>query len=59
MASAVAGPLRFEQVPRSRARRALGKSFPYQVVFFVFPERVRVIAVAHQKQRPRYWRKRT
>jgi plasmid stabilization system protein ParE len=59
MARAAAAPLRFPLLRRSRARRALGKRFPYLVVFYVFPDRVRVIAVAHQKQRPRYWSKRT
>ncbi|MBK8941031.1 MAG: hypothetical protein IPM79_26315 [Polyangiaceae bacterium] len=32
---------------------------PYQIVFFVFPDRVRVIAVAHQHRRPSYWRDRS
>lgn len=49
-------PLHFQKVARTKARRALGTRFPYQVVFFVLTDRVRVIAVAHQKQRPRYWR---
>jgi len=58
IARVVAGPLQFPQVRRSRARRAFGTRFPYQIVFFAFPERIRVIAVAHQKQRPHYWRRR-
>lgn len=53
------GPLEFAQVRRSRARRALADRFPYQIVFFVFPHRVRVIAVAHQHRRPSYWRGRS
>jgi len=33
--------------------------FPYSVLYAIEPdERVRVIAVAHQKRRPGYWRKR-
>lgn len=56
MARIADSPMQFPTVARTKARRALGARFPYQVVFFVMTARVRVIAVAHQKQRPRYWR---
>ncbi len=59
MRRALAAPLEFPRVRRSRVRRALGDRFPYQVVFFLFPDRVRVIAVAHQHRRPSYWRGRS
>jgi plasmid stabilization system protein ParE len=52
-------PLHFQKVPRTKARRALGSRFPYQIVFFVLADRVRIIAVAHQHRKPRYWRGRS
>lgn len=42
-------------------RRARGKSlwrFPYNLVYAVYSDRVRIVAFAHQKRRPFYWRKR-
>ena len=39
-------------------RRVLLKRFPFQVVYREEVERVLVVAVAHTKQRPGYWRKR-
>jgi plasmid stabilization system protein ParE len=59
LARAAESPTQFPHVRRSRARRALAERFPYQIVFFVFPDRVRVIAVAHQHRRPSYWRDRS
>jgi toxin ParE1/3/4 len=42
---------------RSAARRRyLMKRFPYSVVYTVSGEEIRVLAVAHQNRRPRYWR---
>ena len=32
--------------------------FPYSVICAVYPNRVRVVALAHQKRRPFYWRRR-
>jgi plasmid stabilization system protein ParE len=39
-----------------RARRLLLKNFPYQFVYRVEGDLVRVYAVAHLKRRPRYWK---
>jgi len=40
-------------------RKAPVARFPYNVLYAIEPdERIRVIAVAHQKWRPGYWRKR-
>ncbi|MHB8766888.1 MAG: type II toxin-antitoxin system RelE/ParE family toxin [Deferrisomatales bacterium] len=52
-----AGP---ETAPRigRRVRRKLLHRFPYSLVFAVYPDRLRIVAVAHQKRRPRYWHKR-
>jgi toxin ParE1/3/4 len=32
--------------------------FPYNVVYAAQPDRIRIVAFAHQKRRPFYWRKR-
>jgi toxin ParE1/3/4 len=39
-------------------RRVLVRRFPYVVVFIELPDVVRVLAVAHGRQKPGYWRKR-
>ena len=33
--------------------------FPYAIVFRVAAERLQVVAIAHRRQRPNYWRGRT
>jgi plasmid stabilization system protein ParE len=53
------GPLHFAKLRRSRTRAAFGKRFPYQIVFALLPDHVRVLAVSHQHRRPNYWRGRT
>jgi plasmid stabilization system protein ParE len=40
------------------ARRALARKFPYSVVYLDEPDRVWIVAVAHAKRRPGYWRQR-
>ena len=35
------------------------KRFPYRIVFRVETDRILVVAVAHAKRRPAYWRDRT
>jgi plasmid stabilization system protein ParE len=39
-------------------RRCLVTNFPFQVIYRVDGEIIRIFAVAHQKRRPGYWRKR-
>ena len=39
-------------------RRRLVKRFPYAVVYRILADHVQVIAVAHQRRRPGYWRDR-
>ena len=41
-----------------RARRKPLWRFPYELVYAVYPDRIRIVACAHQKRRPFYWRKR-
>jgi plasmid stabilization system protein ParE len=46
---------------RKIGRRVRWKSlwrFPYNLIYAVYPERIRIVAFAHQKRRPFYWRKR-
>jgi len=37
-------------------RRKLLSRFPYGVIFAVEEDRIRVVAIAHLKRRPEYWR---
>ena len=34
------------------------RSFPYNLFYAVYQDRIRILACAHQKRRPFYWRKR-
>jgi plasmid stabilization system protein ParE len=53
-------PMLFQRVPRSRRhRRAVLPRFPFNIVFEVVGDQVRIIAVAPQSRRPHYWRGRT
>ena len=36
-------------------RRYLMKGFPYFIVFRTRPDRIEIIALAHERQRPGYW----
>lgn len=42
----------------TRIRRKRLWRFPYNLVYAAYPERIRILAFAHQKRRPYYWRKR-
>ena len=41
------------------ASRVIVEGFPYSVVFRDTPDEIQVIAVAHAKRRPGYWRTRS
>ncbi|PYS39172.1 MAG: hypothetical protein DMG14_14995 [Acidobacteria bacterium] len=41
-----------------RTRRVLVQGFPYQVVYRVSADEIVIVAIAHLKRRPGYWRKR-
>ena len=43
----------------TRVRRVLVARFPYAIVYRSDPDLVIVVAVAHQRRRPGYWRDRT
>ena len=50
-------PAQFPIVPRSAdVHRAVVERFPYVVVFLVREDTIHVLAVAHQRRRPTYWR---
>jgi plasmid stabilization system protein ParE len=42
-------------VGREGARRKLLSHFPYDLIYLLESDRIRVVAVAHQKRRPGYW----
>ena len=50
-------PEAFQKIGRRVRRKPLWR-FPYNFVYAVYPERIRIVAFAHQKRRPFYWRRR-
>ena len=42
----------------SRLRRVLVPGFPYGLIYRAEPDRVLIVAVAHLRRRPGYWRSR-
>lgn len=44
------------QLVRGRVRKKPLVRFPYSLVYSALPDEVRLLAVAHQKRRPFYWR---
>lgn len=53
-----ADPERPPMLARSKCRRVRLKKFPYHLVYAVLRDRIRIIAVAHQKRKPGYWKDR-
>jgi plasmid stabilization system protein ParE len=49
-----ANPKAFQLVA-GEIRRNLLRRFPYSVVYAIEPDRVRILAIAHQRRRPGYW----
>ena len=50
-------PLLYPQIHR-KARRALVRRFPYQILYVYIDETITVIAVFHAKRNPKIWKKR-
>lgn len=50
-------PEMYRQVGR-RVRRKPLRRFPYNLIYLVYPDQIRIVAFAHQKRRPFYWQKR-
>ena len=46
-----------QRIGRRVRRKSLWR-FPYNLIYAVYPDRIRILACAHQKRRPFYWRKR-
>lgn len=44
---------------RGRIRRLPLRRFPYSIVYYLRELEVRILAVAHQRRRPGYWRGRS
>jgi len=42
-----------------RFRRLIVRRFPYAVFYEALPQAVLILAVAHQRRKPGYWRKRS
>ena len=51
----VEAPLRWHPVD-ARHRTHLLKRFPYQIIYRVVGENIVIVAVAHAKRRPGYWK---
>jgi plasmid stabilization system protein ParE len=48
-----------ESVPEERAvRRLLLRRFPYGVIYEVLKDEIHVLAIAHNRRKPGYWRSR-
>jgi plasmid stabilization system protein ParE len=43
---------------RSRIRKRRITKFPYSVIYSMHSDEIRILAIAHQKRRPFYWRSR-
>jgi plasmid stabilization system protein ParE len=57
LAAIAANPEQFAAID-DRHREYLVKWFPFRIVYPVEPKRVFVVAVAHAKRRPNYWKTR-
>lgn len=44
---------------RKEIRRRLVRRFPFSVLYQEVEDSIQVIAIAHQRRKPRYWAKRT
>ena len=40
-------------------KRLMVRQFPYQLIYYVRPHDIVLVAVAHNKRRPGYWKKRS
>ena len=58
LAQIAAHPSAFPLLYEPDIRSAKVKRFPYRVVYVVVAETIDVLAVAHAKRRPAYWRRR-
>jgi len=52
-------PLRYPLYKERRIRRYPVSRFPYTIYYLDTPDRIWVVAIAHQKRKPDYWRERS
>jgi plasmid stabilization system protein ParE len=52
------GSLKRQNAPRKEVRRLGVEGFPFSIMYREFPEGIYVVAVAHDKRRPGYWKNR-
>jgi len=50
----IANPKSCQHVSKEIRRKPF-KRFPYSLLYAIAPDRIQVVAVAHQKRRPNYW----
>jgi plasmid stabilization system protein ParE len=53
----LANPEASQRIGKRVRRKSLWR-FPYNLLYAVSPDRIRIVACAHQKRRPFYWRNR-
>ena len=53
----MANPEACQRIAKRVRRKSLWR-FPYNMMYAIYPDKIRVVAFAHQKRRPFYWRKR-
>ncbi|MHA1719159.1 MAG: type II toxin-antitoxin system RelE/ParE family toxin [Promethearchaeia archaeon] len=46
------------QILKYRVRKYIVKQFPYSIYYIFDPNRIYVVAIAHQKRKPFYWKDR-
>jgi plasmid stabilization system protein ParE len=46
------------QLVATEVRRRVLRRFPYSLLYVVEPDRIRVLAVSHNRRRPGYWSRR-
>ena len=51
-------PERYPRWHRTQVRKCALQRFPYLIFYVDYPERIRVLAVAHTSRRPGYWKTR-
>jgi toxin ParE1/3/4 len=49
-------PIRFPFHKRTPLQRCLTKRFPYLIFFRDFDDHISIVAIAHAKRRPEYWK---
>ncbi len=51
-------PARYSLWKNTKARKYVVRRFPYLIFYLDYPDRIRIIALAHTARRPGYWKAR-